>query len=63
MKPYYYVYKATSEFKKLTIEEAHEKACKLAELSPKDSFEILMVVGITSSSKPKTIWIDGIERN
>lgn len=61
MKPYYYVLDGNSFSNKLeTIEEAEELALEIADSNPGKTVEILQCVGITSSPKASTFWMDGI---
>jgi hypothetical protein len=64
MKPYFYVYRYDNDkaprFRHDTIEQAETEAKRLAGTSPGATFEILMVVGTTSATKPQTFWMDGV---
>lgn len=65
MKPFYYINNATiGEFtgeKFDSLERATEESLELAEANPGQSFEILRCVGISSTSKASTFWMDGEE--
>lgn len=64
MKPYYYVFKSsghTPSKRHESLESARVESLRLAALYPGQSFEILMCIGITQTTKASTFWMDGLE--
>lgn len=64
MKPYYYVFKSSGHppsKRHESLELARLESLRLAALHPGQSFEILMCIGITQTTKPSTFWMDGLE--
>jgi hypothetical protein len=64
MKPYYYVFKTSGQppnKRHKTIKSARLESLRRASLHPGQSFEILMCLGITQTSKASTFWINGME--
>ena len=62
MTPYYYVRRQDSpDPLHETLESAQATAEKMAESEPGQVFEILRCVGIASTSKASTFWMDGEE--
>lgn len=61
MKPYYYVHRTDGHkatVKHNTLESAHRESLRLSEQHKGDTFEILMCIGITQTTKPSTFWMD-----
>jgi hypothetical protein len=64
MKPYYYVFKSSGHppsKRHKSLYEAYKESYRLASLHPGQSFEILMCIGITQTTKASTFWMDGME--
>ena len=64
MKPYYYVFKASGHppsKRHESLEAARVESLRLAALHPGQSFEILMCIGITQTTKASTFWMNGFE--
>jgi len=64
MKPYYYVFKSSGNppsARHESLESARVESLRLASLYPGQSFEILMCIGITQTTKASTFWMDGLE--
>ena len=60
MTPYYYVRRQDSpDPVHETLESAQARAGEMAESEPGHAFEILRCVGIASTSKASTFWMDG----
>jgi hypothetical protein len=63
MKPYYYVFKSSGNppsKRHESLESARVESLRLAALHPGQSFEILMCIGITQTTKASTFWMDGM---
>jgi hypothetical protein len=64
MKPYYYVNRIGGErptVKHNSLKQAQNESLRLANKHPGQSFEILICIGITRTTKPGTFWMDGVE--
>jgi len=63
MKPYYYVNRVNggkSTVKHATLAETQRESIRLANQHPGETFEILICIGITRTTKPDTFWMDGV---
>ena len=63
MKPYYYVNRVGGlppTIKHNSLKQAHKEALRLAGKYPGNTFEILICIGITRTTKPETFWMDGV---
>jgi len=64
MKPYYYVFRVGGShprIKHTSLESADHEALRLSSQHPGDAFEILLCLGVTQTTKPETVWSDGLE--
>ena len=63
MKPYYYVFRSSGNppsKRHGSLESARVESLGLAALYPGQSFEIVMCIGITQTTKASTFWMDGM---
>ena len=63
MKPYYYVYRVGGSHPKTkhhTLATAQRESLRLSSQHPGEAFEILMCIGITQTTQPRTFWMDGV---
>ena len=64
MRPYYYVFKPSGHppsKRHESLESARVESLRLATQHPGQSFEILMCIGITQTTKASTFWMNGFE--
>ena len=63
MKPYYYIYRVgygKPTIKHYSLKDAQIESLRLAAQHPGETFEILLCMGITQTTTPRTFWMDGV---